>query len=83
MPAVGAVGLSAQLASHGKSVVAGTEFPASGDDLSSVGKYPLSEERPDAGYRTFSAYPPAYTLSDDPMEQMNQLFTHIFAIDKH
>ena len=21
--------------------------------------------------------------SDDPMEQMNQLFTHIFAIDKH
>ena len=62
MPAVGAVGLSAQLASHGKSVVAGTEFPASGDDLSSVGKYPLSEERPDAGYRTFSAYPPPYTV---------------------
>ena len=58
MLAVGAVGLSAQLASHGKSVVAGTEFPTSGDDLSSVEKYPLSEERPDAGYRTFSAYEP-------------------------
>ena len=24
-----------------------------------------------------------HILSDDPMEQMNQLFTHIFAIDKH
>lgn len=24
-----------------------------------------------------------HVLSDDPMEQMNQLFTHIFAIDRH
>ena len=24
-----------------------------------------------------------HILSDDPMEQINQLFTHIFAIDKH
>lgn len=25
----------------------------------------------------------SHVLSDEPMEQMNQLFTHIFAIDKH
>ena len=60
------------------SATAGT---GGGDFLTQIHGLHLQQSLTGAYVEDWLTHP--HVLSDDPMEQMNQLFTHIFAIDKH